>query len=86
MVGRGKRSTSLPQQRKETGMDDKTVKVCVSIGGQYIEVTRPMGWGGNPAFYAGQVERALDDTKVSIRGMIEAEHGPQSESEPANGW
>lgn len=60
-------------------MNDREVKISIHLPGQYIEITREREWGDNPAFFAYQIEKILDEAKESIRGMIEAEHGPQGE-------
>ena len=62
---------------------ERTVKIIVSLPGQYIELTRARGFGDNPRFYADQVDAILDDVKSALRGMIEAEHGDQLPSEAA---
>lgn len=66
-------------------MEHKEVKISFQIKGQYVEITRKMGWGDNPVFYAQQVNKVLDDAKKSIWEMIEAEHGVQYAEPPLNG-
>lgn len=56
----------------------REIKISINLPGQYIELTRELGWGDNPRFFATQIEAVLDEAKESIRGMIAAEHGRQS--------
>lgn len=60
----------------------RTVKITIDLPGQHIEITREREFGDNPAFFAWQIERAIDRAKESIRGMVEAEHGHQRDYEP----
>lgn len=65
-------------------MTNRAIKVTFDLPDQHIEIGMDRGWGDNPAFYAYQVEEALDKLKTPIRNMIEAVHGRQSAHAPLN--
>jgi len=64
---------------------DREITLCISLPGQYFEITRERKWGDNPIFYSQQVEQILQEMIEPLRGMIAAVHGPQATDPPLNG-